>query len=76
MLYDVTGAAIAASVSFAQTGDVDSQTVNLKATVKVTAATNVYDVRIYASQAVALGNPANLASYSETYQQMSVLKLT
>jgi len=76
MLYDVTGAAIAASVSFAQTGDVDSQTVNLKATVKVTAATNVYDVRIYVSQAVALGNPANLASYSETYQQMSVLKLT
>lgn len=76
MLYDVTGAAIAASVSFAQTGDVDSQTVNLKATVKVTAATNVYDVRIYASQAIALGNPANLASYSETYQQMSVLKLT
>ena len=76
LLYDVTGAAIAASVSFAQTGDVDSQTVNLKATVKVTAATNVYDVRIYASQAVALGNPANLASYSETYQQMSVLKLT
>jgi len=76
MLYDVTGAAIAASVSFVQTGDVDSQTVNLKATVKVTAATNVYDVRIYASQAIALGNPANLASYSETYQQMSVLKLT
>lgn len=76
MLYDVTGASIVASVSFAQTGDVDSQTVNIKAAVKVTAATNVYDVRIYASQAIALGNPANLASYAETYQQMSVLKLT
>ena len=76
MLYDVTGSSIVASCSFAQTGDVDSQTINIKATVKVTAATNVYDVRIYASQAVALGNPANLASYAETYQQMSVLKLT
>jgi len=76
LLYDVTGSTIVASCSFAQTGDVDSQTINIKATVKVTAATNVYDVRIYASQAVALGNPANLASYAETYQQMSVLKLT
>lgn len=76
LIYDVTGSTIVASVSFAQTGDVDLQFVNLKATVKVTAATNVYDVRIYSSQAIALGNPANLASYTETYQQMSVLKLS
>lgn len=77
LLYDVTGASILRTATFANTGDMDHQIVNLKATVKVTAATNVYSVKIYVDgAAIALGNPANLGSYAETYQQMSVLKLT
>lgn len=76
MLYDVTGSSVLATTTIKQTGDVDFQIVNLKFPVKVTAASNVYDVRIYSSQAIALGNPANLGTYAETYQQMSVLKLT
>lgn len=79
ILYDVTGATNLATatgkfISGGNTGD-NNQTVNLKLPVKVTAASNVYSVKIHSSANIDLGRPASLG-YAETYQQMSVLKLT
>jgi len=79
ILYDNTGASNIATatgkfIAGGNTGD-NNQTINLKFPVKVTAATNVYSVKIHTSANVHLGSPASLG-YAETYQQMSVLKLT
>lgn len=79
ILFDVTGATIIATangrmVSGGNTGD-NSTVINLKHPVKVTSATNVFSVKIYASVAGALGTAIS-GAYAETYQQMSILKLT
>lgn len=76
MLYDNTGATIAASLSFSNRGDDTSNEPALKVPVTVSAASNVYTVRVYSSLAISLGKPANLGTYPEVYSQLSILKLT
>ena len=75
LLYDVTGASILATNSLSLDSDDDIGTLHLKHTVKIAAASNVYDIRIYSDKVANLGEPANLSTYAETYQQMSILKV-
>lgn len=80
MIRDVTAAnAILATATDrmsggSNTGD-NNTNITLKHVVKITASTNVYDFRIYATVACNLGVPANVASYAETYQQLLITKL-
>lgn len=75
-LRDVTASnTIIATASQYISGDADGQTVNLKHAVKISGASNVYDVRIYLSVGASLGTPSNQGTYAETYQQMSILKV-
>lgn len=74
-LYDVTGGTTLVTATQKVNSDGDHLLLNIKHVLTIAAASNVYSVRVYTDINANLGLAANLSTYAETYQQMSILKV-
>ena len=74
-LYDVTGGTTLVTATQKIGSDDDILLLNIKHVLTIAAASNVYSVRVYTDINCNLGLAANLSTYAETYQQMSILKV-